>query len=183
MRNLLLLIISLFCVKAFSQDLANVYQAETFAWDYFPDKLANQNPFNTFIFNPQAHLWAVYNKEGELVGAGRASGGKDYCADIQGECRTIQGEFTIQRKGDQECKSNTFPIETNGGAPMPYCMFFYQGYAIHGSNSIPSKNASHGCIRVNPKAAEWMNQYYLDIGDRVVVLPYEDATAQSETRA
>jgi hypothetical protein len=37
-------------------------------------------------------------------------------------------------------------------APMPYSIFFYGGYAIHGSYAIGSlgRPASHGCIRLSP---------------------------------
>jgi len=37
-------------------------------------------------------------------------------------------------------------------APMPYSIFFYGGYAIHGSYATGSlgRPASHGCIRLSP---------------------------------
>lgn len=40
-------------------------------------------------------------------------------------------------------------------SPMPYSVFFYYGYAIHGTNYIKSlgRPASHGCIRLHPKNA------------------------------
>ena len=41
-------------------------------------------------------------------------------------------------------------------APMPYSIFFYGGYAIHGSHEIRSlgRPASHGCIRLSPGNAK-----------------------------
>jgi lipoprotein-anchoring transpeptidase ErfK/SrfK len=41
------------------------------------------------------------------------------------------------------------------GSPMPYSIFFYGGYAIHGTNYISSlgRPASHGCIRLHPSNA------------------------------
>lgn len=41
-------------------------------------------------------------------------------------------------------------------APMPYSIFFYGGYAIHGSSEIRSlgRPASHGCIRLAPRNAK-----------------------------
>ena len=41
-------------------------------------------------------------------------------------------------------------------APMPYSIFFYGGYAIHGSSEIRSlgRPASHGCIRLAPGNAK-----------------------------
>lgn len=41
------------------------------------------------------------------------------------------------------------------GSPMPHSVFFYGGYAIHGTNAIRSlgRPASHGCIRLHPENA------------------------------
>lgn len=41
------------------------------------------------------------------------------------------------------------------GAPMPYAMFYYRGFAIHGTNAISrlGRPASHGCVRLHPKNA------------------------------
>lgn len=40
-------------------------------------------------------------------------------------------------------------------APMPYSIFFYGGYAIHGTDHVKSlgRPASHGCIRLHPSNA------------------------------
>lgn len=40
-------------------------------------------------------------------------------------------------------------------SPMPYSIFFYGGYAIHGSFEIShlGRPASHGCIRLHPRHA------------------------------
>jgi lipoprotein-anchoring transpeptidase ErfK/SrfK len=35
-------------------------------------------------------------------------------------------------------------------------LYFYQGFAIHGSNSVPSHPASHGCIRVTQADGVWL---------------------------
>jgi lipoprotein-anchoring transpeptidase ErfK/SrfK len=37
-------------------------------------------------------------------------------------------------------------------APMPHSVFFYGGYAIHGTNAVGSlgRPASHGCVRLAP---------------------------------
>ncbi|MTI18312.1 hypothetical protein E1162_13785 [Rhodobacteraceae bacterium RKSG542] len=41
------------------------------------------------------------------------------------------------------------------GSPMPHSVFFYKGYAIHGTDSIKRLGtpASHGCIRLHPSNA------------------------------
>lgn len=41
------------------------------------------------------------------------------------------------------------------GSPMPYSIFFFRGYAIHGSYETKylGRPASHGCIRLHPSNA------------------------------
>jgi len=41
-------------------------------------------------------------------------------------------------------------------APMPYSVFFYRGYAVHGTTDIRhlGSPASHGCIRLHPDNAK-----------------------------
>lgn len=125
-----------------------------------------------FIFDPNFNAWAVYSEEGRRMNTGKGSGGARYCSDLGRPCRTISGTFSIQRKGGPDCISSVFPLETNGGAPMPYCMHFKGGYAIHGSGAIPDYNASHGCIRVTPTVAKWLNNHFLNIGSTVIIRPY-----------
>ena len=40
-------------------------------------------------------------------------------------------------------------------APMPHAIFFYYGFAIHGTNNISQLGgpASHGCVRLHPSNA------------------------------
>jgi lipoprotein-anchoring transpeptidase ErfK/SrfK len=40
-------------------------------------------------------------------------------------------------------------------APMPHSIFFYGGYAIHGTDAVGSlgRPASHGCVRLHPSNA------------------------------
>lgn len=124
-----------------------------------------------FIFSPATHAWAAYNREGQLVRTGRASGGRSYCPDIKRSCRTPRGVFTVQSKGGPGCKSSRYPVG-RGGAPMPYCMFFSKYYAVHGSNDVPNYNASHGCVRVTPSDAQWLSHNFMTIGTKVIVTSY-----------
>ncbi|MCP4383814.1 MAG: L,D-transpeptidase [Hyphomicrobiales bacterium] len=41
-------------------------------------------------------------------------------------------------------------------APMPWSVFYYRGYAVHGTNDIKrlGQPASHGCIRLHPDNAK-----------------------------
>lgn len=126
---------------------------------------------STFVFDPKQVAWAAYAPDGHLLKMGPASGGKAYCADIGKPCRTPAGKYSVYRKGTAACKSSKFPVG-RGGAPMPYCMFFHGGYAIHGSGHVPAYNASHGCIRTLPVHAKWLSQNFMKHGTRVIVLPY-----------
>lgn len=130
-----------------------------------------------FVFNPAEHKWYAYGDTGELVADGKASGGKDYCPDIGARCRTPAGDYKVTMRRGANCKSSQFPVG-KGGAPMPYCMFFHGGYAIHGSNDVPEdRNASHGCIRVETKDAKWLYENFIDVGTRVIVQEYAQKSA------
>lgn len=123
-----------------------------------------------FIFDPRRHRWYAYSN-GRLIASGVAAGGAGYCRDIKRSCRTPVGHFRISRKGGANCRSGTYP-KPRGGARMDYCMFFSKYYAIHGSNSVPAANVSHGCIRVKPAAARWLHRNFLSIGTKVIVRSY-----------
>lgn len=124
-----------------------------------------------FIFDPKKPAWAAYDERGRLVRTGHASGGKAYCPDVKRRCLTPTGHFSVHRKGNAYCKSSKYPVG-RGGAPMPHCMFFYKGYAIHGSPHVPNYNASHGCIRVLPKDARWLHRHFMTLGTQVIVRRY-----------
>jgi N-acetylmuramoyl-L-alanine amidase len=74
--------------------------------------------------------------------------------------RTPTGNFSITRRIDGWRQSEL------GLLWRPY--YFYRGYAIHGSNSVPTYAASHGCVRVTIAAMNrlWSTLY---IGERVHV--------------
>lgn len=144
---------------------------------------AQQSPFaphdpaiteKTVVYDESLLAWGAYGADGNLVEWGPASGGRGWCPDIKAYCTTPVGEYNIYTKGGADCKSRTFPIP-DGGAPMPYCMFFHGGYAIHGSSELPGYNASHGCIRVYSVDAKWLSQNFVERpthglpGTRVVV--------------
>lgn len=124
-----------------------------------------------FVFNPNTLMWGAYDASGNLVNQGAASGGRDFCPDIGRGCKTPSGTYRISSKGGPECVSKLYPVGV-GGSPMPYCMYFAAGYAVHGSYEVPNYNASHGCVRVHPSDAQWLSENFMDIGTQVVVLPY-----------
>lgn len=123
------------------------------------------------IVNPNVHAWGAYDESGALVKAGMATAGKNYCPDIRRGCRTKAGTFRIYSLGSPDCKSRKYPIP-RGGAPMPYCMFFHGGQALHGSYEVADANLSHGCVRLHVKDAEWLRYNFVNVGTKVVVKPY-----------
>lgn len=140
---------------------------------YFP-VLAAATGRKQFIFDPKAYAWAAYDENGNRVMTGSASGGKDFCEDVGEPCRTVTGTFRMYNKRGADCRSGEFPVETTGGAKMPYCMYFYQGYTIHAAFDVPYANASHGCVRVLPSAAKWLNEQFMTRGTQVTILSYAD---------
>lgn len=141
--------------------------------DYFnlPKKITPLGE-KAFIFSPRLMRWAAYDQYGYKVANGRANGGADFCDDINEPCRTPVGDFRVTRMRGADCKSNQFPVDEGGGAPMPFCTFFKGGAAIHGSPYLANANTSHGCIRVKTAAAEWLQRNFLLKGTRVITLPY-----------
>lgn len=115
--------------------------------------------------------WRAFDHNGTLVKQGRVSGGKNYCPDVKRQCRTVTGTYTVYSKRGAGCKSSKYPVG-KGGAPMPYCMFFHKGYAMHGSNHVPNFNASHGCVRMHPTDAKWLNQNFVKVGKTKVRITY-----------
>lgn len=112
--------------------------------------------------------FGAYDTNGELVHWGPVSAGKGYCPDVGRACNTATGKFKIYRKQGPECVSSKFPIETDGGAPMPYCMHFKGGFALHGS-TLPGYHDSHGCVRLFFDDAKWLNQRFLSVGTPVII--------------
>jgi lipoprotein-anchoring transpeptidase ErfK/SrfK len=163
-----------------AQSATVTYQGTVKPWQLASAKATTVSSFakkraalgkRVFIFDPKTHRWAAYDEQGRLVKSGRASGGRNYCPDIKRGCRTPVGRFAVYHKGSAGCKSSKYPVP-RGGAPMPYCMFFRGGYAIHGSSDVPDRNASHGCIRVEPHMAKWLSNEFIRNGVIVIVQSY-----------
>ena len=146
---------------------------------YFPLQIRATGQ-KEFIFDPKAFVWAAYDATGQRVMTGSASGGKDMCEDVGKPCRTVTGTFRVYNKRGMGCKSGEYPVETEGGAKMPYCMYFFQGFTIHAAYDVPNHNASHGCVRVLPSAAKWLNEQFITIGTRVTVLSYSDEDGDAD---
>jgi hypothetical protein len=141
--------------------------------NYFPLQIAATGQ-RTFVFDPKEAAWAAYDENGQRVMTGSASGGKNFCEDVGKPCRTVTGSFRVYNKRGVNCKSGEYPVETFGGAKMPYCMYFFRGFTIHAAFEVPPANSSHGCVRVLPSAAKWLNEQFITLGTKVIVLSYDD---------
>lgn len=115
------------------------------------------------IIDLSQQAFAAYDSNGTKLRWGPISGGKSYCPDVGRSCRTITGKFRVYRKGGPGCKSRKYD-----NAPMPYCMFFHKGFAMHGS-TLPGYHASHGCVRMFNDDAYWLSKQFVDIGTKVIV--------------
>lgn len=117
----------------------------------------------TIIIDISDHAFAAYDMTGTLVYWGPVSAGADWCPDVGRGCRTPLGNYYVITKDGPNCISTKYPIP-EGGAPMPWCMFFHGGYAMHGSPVVPGYHASHGCIRLFYEDAEWLNKNFVHTG-------------------
>ncbi len=70
---------------------------------------------------------------------------------------TILGHFTFYRKD----------LGTNA-LGMVDAAYFIRGYAIHGYVSVPTYNASHGCLRIPTASARYVYNW-VDLGDDIFV--------------
>lgn len=157
----------------------NIRTADIMDFSPFPLQVGIQNE-KLVVVDPRVQAWGAYNTDGSLVRWGPASSGADYCRDIDEECHTTPGSFRMFSLGSSDCFSTKFPLP-DGGAPMPYCMYFNEGQALHGEpDGLPGHNASHGCVRMYVNDAEWMRYEFVESpdgtnnfrGTKVLVMDY-----------
>ena len=127
------------------------------------------------LVDPNVYTWGAYDANGDLVRAGIATSGGSVCPPDANEsnCRTSIGTFRITSIGGARCASKVYP-RPNGGGLMPFCMYFHNGEALHGSpdDIVIENNVSHGCVRMRIPDAEWMTSNFAQVGTTVKVLPY-----------
>lgn len=142
--------------------------------DYFPVQIQATGE-KRFVFDPKVSAWAAYDEEGKRLLTGGGSAGTDTCEENTNlSCRTITGTFHVYNKRGFDCRSGEYPVDTKGGAKMPYCMYFYQGFTVHAAYEVPEHPSSHGCVRVFPSAAKWLNEEFMQVGTKVIILAYAD---------
>lgn len=109
--------------------------------------------------------WAAYDKDGQQVKWGPISIGTGNCPDVKEGCATPTGSFRILRKQGASCVSSSFPRRLDGpsgGAAMPYCMYFYKGFALHGGEGLDGTSSTHGCVNLFTVDAQWLNQQFVE---------------------
>lgn len=149
--------------------------------DYSPFPLQIEAPEEKIVVvDPIEQAWGAYDSEGTLVRWGPASSGRDWCKDINDECRSSSGTYRVYSMGSSNCVSKKFPLP-NGGAPMQFCMFYHRGEALHGEpNGLPGYNNSHGCVRLFVNDVAWLRFDFVDPpmadnefrGTKIIVTPY-----------
>lgn len=133
-------------------------------WDVSPfPRYINIKGSKLILVDQNKLAWGAFNESGELQWWGPISSGQNYCSDVGRTCQTVTGGFQVFEKKGSDCISNIFPVEEGGGAKMPYCMFFYHGYALHGSAEVPGYRDSHGCVRLFTKDAKWLNNNFIEL--------------------
>lgn len=89
---------------------------------------------------------------------------------------TVKGSFKIYLKrpiqdlrGPSPYK-NIYPSGRYFVKNVPHVMYFFEGYAIHGAywHNNFGRPASHGCVNVPLKSAEWLYNF-ASVGTRVEV--------------
>ena len=150
--------------------IPNDLYADVKRFSPFPEKISPPGQKVIYVsLHPLVLAWGAYDSQGYLEAWGPAVGARGYCPDTGHSCHTALGHFTIYRKQGAKCVSTRFPVG-KGGAPMPWCMFFHGGYALHGSYEVPGFNASHGCVRLFVPDAEWLNQVFTAGDNNVMVI-------------
>jgi len=141
--------------------------------DYYPAMPAQiaAGAEKVIVVNPRIHAWGAYSSKGQLIRSGMATAGGRWCSDIGRSCKTAAGTFRIKSLGSGDCFSKIYPVG-EGGAPMPYCMFFNGGQGLHGSGQVVPTNISHGCVRLHESDARWIRYHFATVGTKVIIKPY-----------
>ena len=81
-----------------------------------------------------------------ILDASTGFGGSYVYANVTYQAITPEGDYTVQRK------INGVRVSHLGVLYRP--AYFFEGYAIHGEDLVPSYPASHGCVRITVPAMD-----------------------------
>lgn len=107
-------------------------------------------------------LYYIENNQVVRVMPVSSGNGKAYRSSTGGRAiaNTPVGTFKVQRR------IRGVRVADLGVLYNP--LYFYKGYAIHGSTSVPGYPASHGCIRVTQADGRWLFDR-VPVGTTVIV--------------
>jgi peptidoglycan hydrolase-like protein with peptidoglycan-binding domain len=128
-----------------------------------PEPLAQgAGPDRTEISIDRQVLYVWRGGEIALITHISTGNGEHYCENgVCGTAVTPTGDFVFQRR------ISGWRESALGRLYNP--VYFYGGYAVHGSPSVPNGPASHGCVRIPMHIAEYFPDLVTN-GDPVVVL-------------
>lgn len=138
-----------------------------------------------FLVTPQAHAQIFTNEKLITVDIGSQKLTAWENGKVQYETKVSTGmNLTPTVKGSFKIYWRTAMQDMRGPSPykkiypsgrylvknVPHVMYFHEGYAIHGAywHNNFGRVASHGCVNVPLKAAEWLYNF-APIGTRVEV--------------
>ncbi|MQY04590.1 L,D-transpeptidase family protein [Actinomadura macrotermitis] len=128
-----------------------------------PARIISGGAANRVEVSKKHQLVVVYrNDKVQLITLTSTGSGKRYC--YKGSCsiaRTPSGDFKVYRK------INGVRHAPLGTLYKP--LYFYKGYALHGSPSVPLYPASHGCARLPMRHTADLVFKIVPIGTRVYV--------------
>jgi L,D-transpeptidase ErfK/SrfK len=141
-------------------------------WDFSPMPLyRNTSHQAEVVVDLKKHAFGAYDARGRLLRWGPIASGRKVClVRKHRSCATRRGAFTVFKKKGVECYSRTYPLKTKGGAPMPYCMFFDGGRAMHASRLMGYVNQSRGCVGMFLEDAKWLSNRFVYLKTKVLVI-------------
>lgn len=128
------------------------------------------------IVDPQLLQYSAY-QDGSLIKWGIVNIGSKICSDTKlNKCKTPVGNFNIITKKGKFSRSNLYPTDCKDkkkcGAKLYYSMIFHNsGASLHGHDTLPGYNASHGCIRLLREDAAWLYQF-INKETKIVIKDY-----------
>lgn len=106
---------------------------------------------------------------GKIVHETKASTGMKLTPTVKGSFKIYLKKPLQDLKGPSPYK-NIYPSGRYLVKDVPHVMYFHEGYAIHGAywHNNFGRPASHGCVNVPLKSAEWLYNF-APVGTRVEV--------------
>lgn len=107
--------------------------------------------------------------QGKIVYETKVSTGMNLTPTVKGSFK-IYSKTPLQDMRGASPYKNIYPTGKYLVKNVPHVMYFFEGYAIHGAywHNNFGRVASHGCVNVPLKAAEWLYNF-APIGTRVEV--------------